>query len=194
MEIKQQNQIKKYLIEELGPTKGNEVFSKQEEILRKIIKNIKGKSKNQQKTLIQTILPRIALYKAMLQSALSDEETHKYMQKYMMDIVAKQKHISMVKMEKIPCFYTLYSKIFLKVVRQTDLWESTQSHDKNSFDVTMKKCLWHMACVENGCENLCRLFCDVDDVTYGDLKKLGFSRTKTLGYGKDCCDFHFYKK
>ena len=136
MEIKQQNQIKKYLIEELGPTKGNEVFSKQEEILRKIIKNIKGKSKNQQKTLIQTILPRIALYKAMLQSALSDEETHKYMQKYMMDIVAKQKHISTVKMEKIPCFYMLYSKIFLKVVRQTDLWESTQSHDKNCFKMS----------------------------------------------------------
>lgn len=21
-----------------------------------------------------------------------------------------------------------------------------------------------------------------------------YSRTKTLGYGKECCDFHFYKK
>ena len=31
-------------------------------------------------------------------------------------------------------------------------------------------------------------------ITYGELKKLGFSRTKTLGYGGDCCDFHFYKK
>ena len=27
-----------------------------------------------------------------------------------------------------------------------------------------------------------------------NLKKLGFSRTKTLGYGNECCDFHFYKK
>ena len=36
-----------------------------------------------------------------------------------------------------------------------------------------------------------RLFCDVDDVTYGGLNKIGFSRTKTLGYGGDCCDFHF---
>lgn len=69
-----------------------------------------------------------------------------------------------------------------------------QNHGKDYFDVTMKKCLWHTACVENGCEELCHLFCDVDDVTYGGLKKLGFSRTKTLGYGKDCCDFHFYKK
>ncbi len=61
-------------------------------------------------------------------------------------------------------------------------------------EYTMKKCLWHTACIENNCEELCRLFCDVDNVTYGGLKKLGFSRTKTLGYGGDCCDFHFYKK
>ena len=99
----------------------------------------------------------------------------------------------MVKMEKIPFFYKLYS-IFLKVVRKTDLWKSSQSNGKNYFNVTMKKCLWHTACKENGCEKLCRLFCDVDNVTYGNLKKLGFSRTKTLGYGDDCCDFHFYKK
>lgn len=194
MKIKQQKQIKKYLIEEFGLDKGNALFDKQEKILDELIKNTKNKSENQMKTLVQTILPRIALYKAMLKSDLSTDEIYKYMKKYMIDIVAKQKHLSMVKMEKVPCFYSLYSKIFLKVVRKTDLWESEQSHDKNSFDVTMKKCLWHTACVENDCEKLCCLFCDVDDVTYGNLKKLGFSRTKTLGYGKDCCDFHFYRK
>ena len=30
--------------------------------------------------------------------------------------------------------------------------------------------------MENGCENLCRLFCDVDDVTYGGLKKDVYKR------------------
>ena len=50
------------------------------------------------------------------------------------------------------------------------------------------------ACVENGCENPYRLFCDVADVTYGGLRKIGFTRTKTLGYGGDCCDFHFLGK
>lgn len=194
MKIKQQKQIKKYLIEEFGLDKGNALFDKQEKIFDELIKNTKNKSENQMKTLVQTILPRIALYKVMLKSDLSTDEIYKYMKKYMIDIVAKQKHLSMVKMEKVPCFYSLYSKIFLKVVRKTDLWESEQSHDKNSFDVTMKKCLWHTACVENDCEKLCCLFCDVDDVTYGNLKKLGFSRTKTLGYGKDCCDFHFYRR
>ena len=194
MKIEQQNQIKEFLNEEFGVDKGKELFNKQEMILDEIIKNIKNKSENQRKTLIQTILPRIALSKAMLQDGLPSEDVYKHMQKYMMDIVAKQKHLSMVKMEKIPCFYFLYSNIFLKVVRKTDLWESTQKHGKDYFDVTMKKCLWHTACVENACAELCHLFCDVDNVTYGELKKLGFSRTKTLGYGGDCCDFHFYRK
>ena len=36
--------------------------------------------------------------------------------------------------------------------------------------------------------------CDVDNVTYGELKKIGFRITKALGYDGDCCDFHFYKK
>ena len=194
MNIKQQKQIKAFLTEEFGVDKENELFNKQETILIELIKNTKNKSKNQMKTLIQTILPRIALYKAMVKDGLLDEEVYQHMQKYMIDIVAKQKHLSMKKMEKVPYFYFLYSNIFLRVVHKTDLWASTQKHGKNYFDVTMKKCLWHTACVENGCEKLCRLFCDVDDVTYGGLKKIGFARTKTLGYGGDCCDFHFYKK
>ena len=194
MKIKQQKEIKKFLNEEFGSNKGNILFDKQEEILDEIINNIKDKSKNQRKTLIQTILPRIALYKAMIEDDLLDEDVYNHMRKYMIDKVAKEKHLSMVKMEKIPFFYELYSNIFLKVVRKTDLWESSQKQGKDYFDVTMKKCLWHTACKENGCEKLCHLFCDVDNVTYGNLKKLGFSRTKTLGYGKDCCDFHFYKK
>lgn len=194
MKIKQQNQIKTFLIEEFGTDNGNILFEKQEEILNELIENTKNKSKNQMKTLIQTILPRIALYKALTKESFLEEKVYQYMRKYMIDIVAKQKHQSMEKMEKVPCFYLLYSNIFLKVVRKTDLWESTQKHDKNSFDVTMKKCLWHTACIENDCEKLCCLFCDVDDVTYGELRKIGFKRTKTLGHDGDCCDFHFYKK
>ena len=57
-----------------------------------------------------------------------------------------------------------------------------------------QRCLWHTACAENGCAELCRLFCESDNVTYGGLRKIGFSRTKTLGCGGNCCDFHFFRK
>lgn len=194
MKIKQQKQIKAFLVEEFGKEKGSALFDKQEKTLGVLIENTTNKSKNQMKTLVQTILPRIALYKILSESDLGEDEVYAHMQKYMLDKVAAKKHSSTAKMELVPGFYSIYSNIFLKIMRTTDLQESVQDCGKDYFDITITKCLWHTACVENGCEELCRLFCDVDDVTYGGLKKIGFTRTKTFGYGGDCCDFHFFKK
>lgn len=194
MNIKQQKQIKAFLEEEFESGKSSDLSDAQERILQMLIENTKDKSKNQMKTLTQTILPRIALYQALQKADFSQDDVFRYMRKYMMDKVAAKKHSSTAKMELVPGFYAIYSKVFLKIMRTTDLQESTQTAGKNYFDVTITKCLWHTACVENGCAELCSLFCDVDDVTYGGLKKIGFSRTQTLGYGGSCCDFHLFKK
>lgn len=193
MKIKQQKLIKQFLTEEFNEN-GASLYAKQEKELAALINKTSGKTKNQMKTLTNTVLPRIALFKILSREDLSEESVYAYMRKYMIDKIAAKKHASTAKMEKVPGFYSIYSKIFLKIMRKTDLQQSTQSHGKDYFDVTITKCLWHTACVENDCENLCRLFCDVDNVTYGGLKKMGFTRTKTLGYGGDCCDFHFFKK
>lgn len=194
MKIKQQKQIKMFLVEEFGKNKGNALFDIQEKMLSTLIENTKNKSENQMKTLVQTIFPRIALYKILLKDNLLQKNAYEYIQKYMLNKVAEKKHLSMVRMESVPGFYSIYSKIFLKIMRKTDLQENVQKCGKDYFDVTITKCLWHTACAENGCEELCCLFCDVDDITYGGLKKIGFTRTKTLGYGGDCCDFHFFRK
>ena len=194
MKIKQQKQIKKFLFEEFGKEKGTVVFEKQNEVLKELITNTKNKSMNQMKTLTNTILPRIALYKVLQKEDLPKDEVTNYMRKYMIEKIAQKKHSSTAKMEIVPGFYSIYSKVFLKIMRTTDLQKSEQKCGKGFFDVTIKKCLWHTACIENDCPELCRLFCDVDNVTYGGLKKIGFIRTQTLGYDGKCCDFHFYKK
>ena len=194
MKIKRQKQIKAFLIEEFGEDQGSALFARQEETLNALVAGENGKSQSQMKTLIQTILPCIALYKALAKNGLSQDAAYRHVQKYMIDKVAAQKHASTAKMEAVPGFYAIYSHVFLRIMRKADLWESTQKRTPDSFDVTIKKCLWHTACEENGCAELCRLFCDSDNVTYGGLKKIGFARTKTLGYGGDCCDFHFFRK
>lgn len=194
MKIKQQKQIKAFLTEEFGTDLGGKLFDIQDDTLHKLIENTENKSENQMKKLTGTILPRIALYKTLLKEDVSQEDVYGYMRKYMIHKVAAKKHSSTAKMELVPGFYSIYSKIFLKIMRTTDLQESTQEQGTDYYNITITKCLWHTACVENGCEELCSLFCDVDDVTYGGLKKIGFSRTKTLGYGGNCCDFHFFRK
>lgn len=194
MKIKQQKIIKNFLFSELDTEVAQKIFDEQNNILDKIILNAFNKTKNQLKTLKNTILPRIALYKALNNYGFSMEDSNNHMKNYMLNYIAKSKHNSMIKMEKVPGFYSLYSKMFLKIMRKTDLQQSKQKHDAKSFDVTITKCLWHQACIENECPELCRLFCDVDNITYGELNKIGFTRTQTLGYGGDCCDFHFFKK
>lgn len=194
MNIKQQKQIKEFLIEQFGPEKGSVLFDRQEKTLLALIKNEKGRSKSQMKTLTQRILPCIALYKTLLENSALQKDAYAQMQTYMVEKVAAKQHSSTAKMERMPGFYVLYSAIFRRVMRSSDLWKSTQSCEKESFDVTIQKCLWHTACTENGCAELCCLFCDVDNITYGGLEKIGFTRTKTLGYGGDCCDFHFFRK
>ncbi len=194
MKIRQQAQIQAFLVETFGTERGNTLFAAQEKVLYNLTGHMEHKSPSQQKTLVQTILPRIALYQALAANGFSKEETYACLRTYMLDTVAAKKHASTAKMEWVPGFYAIYSRVFLKIMATTDLQENTRRCGRDFFDVTITKCLWHTACVENGCPELCRLFCDVDNVTYGGLKKLGFSRTQTLGYGGKCCDFHFFKK
>ena len=170
------------------------LFARQEQTLRALVAGERNKSKKQMKTLTQTILPSIALYRALSDGGFSKVEAYSYVQAYMLDYVAAEKHASTAKMETVPGFYALYSSIFLRVMRASDLWISTQTRGRDFFDVTITSCLWQTACAENGCPELCRLFCEADNVTYGSLKKIGFSRTKTLGCGQDYCDFHFFRK
>lgn len=188
--MKQQKLIQKFINNELLNQK---IFLLQNKILLDIIKNTKNKTPNQIKTLNNTILPRIALYKA-LNEFYSQDKAYSIVKKYMYEVIGKNKNKSMKIMEKVPCFYFLYSKIFIHIMKTIDLQKSNTEYNKKYYNTTITKCLWHDACVENGCPELCRLFCDVDNITYDGLKKIGFSRTKTLGYGKDECDFHFYKK
>lgn len=162
MKIKQQKQVKAFSIKEFGEDRGSALFNRQEEMLNILIKNMENKSPNQMKTLIQVILPGIALFKILSKEEMPEEDVYEYMQKYLFDEVGAKMHSSMAKMELIPGFYTLYSRIFLKVMRGTDLQESVQKRGKDYFDVTIHKCLWHTTCAENGCAELCHIFCDAD--------------------------------
>ncbi len=193
MSIKQQKDIRQFLEGEFTSDTAGQIYKKQEGFLLTMLEAVKDESKSRYKTLEQTILPRIALYKALWEYA-AGEERIKIMRRYMIDIVASKKHASTAKMEIVPGFFYVYRAVFLKIMRTTSLQQSTQAKGKGYYNITITKCLWHDACVKFECPELCALFCDVDDVTYGGLRKIGFSRTKTLGYGGDCCDFHFFAK
>jgi len=190
----QNKQIRKWLIKTIGKSDAERITSSQDKIFVESVSSLHDRTKNQVRTLTKTILPRLALYKALKSDDQLKDRAYELTRRYMIEVIGKQKHKSTAVMEKFPGFYKIYSKSFLKIMRTTDLQVSTQQEGRDYYDITITDCLWHNACVEFGCPELCRAFCEVDDITYGGLNKLGFTRTQTLGMGGECCDFHFYKK
>jgi len=189
----QQKQIYKWLKRVIGDD-AERIFNAQSSVYSECVASLSARTPNQYKTLTKTILPRVALYKALKADEKLSESAYDLTHKYMVEVIGKQKHKSTAGLEIIPGFYRVYSRTFLKIMRTTDLQKSTQVEGKDFYNITITDCLWHNACKEFGCPELCSAFCDVDDVTYGNLRKLGFTRTQTLGKGGECCDFHFYKK
>ena len=61
MKIKQQKQIRSFLVEEFEKNRGDALFGAQDKMLGALIANTKNKSVSQMKTLTRTILPRVAL-------------------------------------------------------------------------------------------------------------------------------------
>ena len=90
-------------------------------------------------------------------------------------------------------FFSVFRWAFRKTTSSSDAWVSTFEEQPEEFDLTIHQCLWHDTCVSCGCPEVCRFFCECDNYAFGDLKKVGFHRTQTLGTGGDCRDFHFYK-
>ena len=62
VKIKRQKQIRAFLLEKFGESRGNALFDIQERTLHTLIANERNKTASQMKTLARTILPCIALY------------------------------------------------------------------------------------------------------------------------------------
>ncbi len=116
------------------------------------------------------------------------------MEKYVREVQGPASHDRYAGLEWVPRFFSVFRWAFRKTTSSSDAWVSTFEEQPEEFDLTIHQCLWHDTCVSCGCPKVCRFFCECDNYAFGDLKKVGFRRTQTLGTGGDCCDFHFYKK
>lgn len=180
-----------YLRDKFGEEKGRDLFSRQQEELRKLIVEISGKTRQQRKTLVKTILPRIALYR-VLQSSMTKEEAYGVIHDYLQNRVC----IKMIKqyqaLEKLPNFFSLYHTAFSYVVLHSDNWKAEcSSSSRDEFQINIHQCLWYNACLENGCPELTTAFCACDDTLYNCLHKMRFFRSGSIGRGNELCDFRF---
>lgn len=93
--------------------------------------------------------------------------------------------------KKIPkFFYSMTNKMFGSAAG----FKTENMHvnkDMVSFD--MIACPYLNNCTKYGCPEITEVFCEADDICYGNMHpKLIWGRTTTLAKGGKCCDFKLW--
>lgn len=142
----------------------------------------------------ERIYPAIAVFDAMIAEGVDRDEASDFLVEYYTWRAAGM--ASVVKaLFKMPGLYKAAPKIFFSITDKSFGSEAGFASEdkyqaKDEVRLNMVKCPYMDKCTQYGCPEIVRGFCDADDVCYGDMHpKLSWERTKTLGYGFDCCDF-----
>ena len=150
-------------------------------------------SKEKQYHLKRQILPGISAYET-LQRVMPKEEALQTVHGYV-ERLARTSHKQLAALLHIPGLYRLVPGVFVKSTRSVfgpaaGFAPKELQTGNGVWRVDMMKCPYHDTCAEYGCPELCRCFCDSDDISYTGLHpKLIWERSMTLGRGNDRCDF-----
>ena len=183
--------LDRFFLRVLGEKEGTAVMAESREQAASFLASSQETSPSRRALMQSTILPLVAVYTVLKRRGLDAE---KLMEKYVREVQGPASHDRYAGLEWVPRFFSVFRWAFRKTTSSSDAWVSTFEEQPEEFDLTINQCLWHDTCVSCGCPEVCRFFCECDNYAFGDLKKVGFRRTQTLGTGGDCCDFHFYKK
>lgn len=185
------DQMKEMLIKEIGAEKGGEYLSAAKQKCGDWLAKTKETSPTRLKTMKESIIPRVAAY-AVLKENGNDADS--IFDGYVRNVAGPMMHDTYAKAEKLPGFWAVFKTAFIRITEKSDRWECESRKEKDRFFLDIHKCLWYDTCVECGYPEACRFFCECDNYTYGELNKIGFTRTQTLGTGGEKCDFVMYKK
>lgn len=180
-------------VEKYFPAQSKELNATFDTRLLALWKENAGASREKKEHLKRQILPGIAVYET-LQTVMPKEEALKTVHGYV-EQLARATHKYLAAVLRVPGLYRLVPCVFVKSTRSAFgpaagfAAEELQTGN-GTWRVDMTRCPYHDTCVEYGCPELCRCFCDSDDISYDGLHpKLIWQRTMTLGRGDDRCDF-----
>lgn len=148
-------------------------------------------SQAQKKRQKSSILPNIALYKTFQQYYISKEEAKELVRERAF-YRAEQGHKILRFLFFIPKFSHVFRFIMRKGMAGTEIWRSEViADDKTKYEVDVLKCLWADTCEYFDCPEICELFCLCDHIVFGNIDKMEFQRSETLGMNGKKCDFCF---
>lgn len=143
------------------------------------------------------LFPAMSFYKALLSFGFSREEA-------LQKVSAETQKAALVKKEenerfaRMPFVYTFYRMGVKKHMAKNFPAEGWRTEwvkcDGHEIHFNLHTCLYYDVCMQNGCPELCTVYCKSDIVSFSGLQpKIDFERSGTIGEGAPYCDFHFIK-
>lgn len=183
-----------HLREKYGTTQAEAIITSARKLFEAICEENAGEPAEYDMHTKQRIYPAIASLKAMTEAGIARQEAIDFLCDYYR-WRASGKATSIKKIMKLPGLYRLMPKLFKKLTPKMfgdaagfkAIWHDDPQWELN-FD--MVQCPYLDKCSAYCCPELCKGYCEADDICYGNMHpKIIWGRTQTLGKGGDCCDF-----
>lgn len=176
------------------PDKSKQIEEKSKALLREYCKEEEGKPKEITMHTVKKIFPCIAFYLTVVECTGQREKAIEIINEYFTVRCSRMANV-LRKLCSIPFIYHLVPRVMAGIIHKTFGTKSgfemiDHSVKGNLCHIDMIKCPYFDNCVSKGCPELTKVFCNGDDISYGNMHhKLSWERTKTLGRKDSCCDF-----
>lgn len=167
-----------------------------EEYQRLLLEN-KGMDASLKKHMNDAILPAVSFYRVLQSNGYSRKEAFQMIRKSVLE-TAKPMEQFLESFGKFPLFFPIFRRM-CKLSTKTSyggkgwsfLWKQ---NTPNKIEWECRSCVYFNQFCRYEMQELTTIFCESDDVVYGNIKNARWGRTQTIGRGAEFCDFRFYRE
>lgn len=144
-----------------------------------------------------SILPAAAFYRVLPQKGYTKRDAFQMIRKSVLETAKPAKRF-LEKCGKLPFFFPVFRRICKLSMSGSycgDEWKfiwKKQMPDRIEWEC--HSCIYFNRFNQYGMRELTMIFCESDDVMYGNIQSARWGRTQTIGRGAKFCDFRFYKE
>ncbi len=174
-----------------------ELREKAESVYAKLLLENDLSNKMLAKHLKQSILPAVAVYSTLLSAGWLSDDAFRLIRRSVLT-AAKPMATAFHTAGQLPFFFSLLRKMCPASVRSEfgeAGWQMEwKRNDSGAIEWDCHSCFYANVLNQYGVPELISIFCESDDVVYGNIPGVEWRRTKTIGGGADICDFRFYNR
>lgn len=145
----------------------------------------------------RSILPAIAFHGALIEHGREKKDSAERIRSSVIDDAKSSASFFQV-LGKIPFFFSLMRVMVKKGIQLNygkSGWDFVWKRDDHEAIVwDCRRCFYADVFRKYGMPELTEIFCESDDVVYGNIPGVRWGRTKTIGKGDPVCDFSLFKE